>query len=90
MASKNLRSVLVYALAEVDRAKARAGGAAGRSATKFDRLAADLQKGLSELDQGGSPEFPLLAKWVADWIPDPDDQLLNAMDSLEAAASKSR
>lgn len=88
----HLRHLLVSALeaASCSETQSQVGGDSFR--VKFLALRGYLQTGLDCLDHGrplNTAELAGLVRWVADWIPDVNDVLLNRLAKLEAALTTS-
>lgn len=59
-----------------------------RTAEKFAKLRATLESALHAVEndrQVDRASLTLISKWVADWIPNDDDPLLDRLDEVEQA-----
>ena len=88
--SDKLVGALDGALNMVDRSRRRAASATGESTmAKFDRLEQELEYARQALESGRLDALqPLteIVRWTADWIPDTDDPLLDALENVQRHA----
>lgn len=85
-APHDFRGTLQAALAAASRGQADSSGASIESPTKFAMLKDILQAALKALDEQKQVDrvgLSGLSKWVADWIPDIEDPLLDRLDEME-------
>ena len=89
-APHDLKGTLQASLAAANRSQADSGGSSKES-SKFAMLKETLEvalKALDEKQQVDSVALSGLSKWVADWIPDIDDPLLDRLDEMEQQLEK--
>ena len=88
--SGKLERALEGALSMLDRSRRRTGGQITESTKgKFDRLERELKDAREALNSGRQEALrPLteIVRWTADWIPDPNDPLLKALDEVQLHA----
>lgn len=86
MRSSDLRASLIAAIAAVDQAQLRVSPGSDPVLQKFTRARETLTSALHAIDSHetvNKAAFDGLSKWVADWIPEIDDPLLDSLDEVE-------
>ena len=81
-----LTGALLNALTKAQQTYATAVSPEARE--KSQQLIVSLQQALIDVDNNREAQVLGLSKWSADWIPNTDDPLRQALDDLEEAAIK--
>lgn len=82
----NLQSALKHAHATAQRSRGSTRSPEARE--KLQQLVVSLEQAIVDVEEDREAQVLGLTKWVADWIPDLDDPLVEALDSLELAAAE--
>jgi hypothetical protein len=91
-APNDLKSLLQAAIAAANRSQAEASGSPRQAPAKFLVLKETLEAAIKALDEQEPVDKAALSgisKWVADWIPDIEDPLLDRLSEVEQQVAKS-